>query len=97
MTNRTTRDLLAERRENIREARRETDDVAIAMLWAHVADIDHELASRRQRVRAPGIPAGHVMRDELARGDNPIRVYGTDRYGATPLRYVEDLEVIDEG
>lgn len=40
-------DLLAERRENVQEARRETDAVAQEMLGWHVAAIDAELERRR--------------------------------------------------
>lgn len=49
MKTRTTQDLLAERRANINEARHERDKTAKAMLMAHVATIDAELASRPQR------------------------------------------------
>ena len=47
MQDRTAQDLLAERRANIQEMRRETDKMAIAMLSAHVAVIDAELERRR--------------------------------------------------
>lgn len=41
-------DLLAERRANVQEARRETDPTAKAMLLAHVDTIDAEQARRRE-------------------------------------------------
>ncbi len=44
---RTAQDLLAERRANIQEARRERDPIAKAMLLAHAATIDAELERRR--------------------------------------------------
>ena len=57
MKTRTTQDLLAERRDNIQEARRERDKVAVAMLNAHVTVIDAELATRRANVRTTwGVP-----------------------------------------
>ncbi len=48
MKNRTAQDLLAERRANIQEARRERDKTARAMLMFHVSTIDAELARRKQ-------------------------------------------------
>jgi len=48
MEGRTTQDLLAERRANVLEAMRETDEMAKAMLNAHVAEIDVELGRRRR-------------------------------------------------
>lgn len=47
---RTSQDLLAERRDNIQELRREHDSVARSILMAHVAMIDAILAKRRKGV-----------------------------------------------
>lgn len=46
MKNRTEQDLLAERRSNMQEFRRERDPIARATLAAHVALIDAELQER---------------------------------------------------
>ena len=43
----TVQELLEERRENVIERERETDETARAMLEAHVDEIDRELARRR--------------------------------------------------
>lgn len=48
MNERTTQDLLAERRANILEAMRERDPIAKACLEAHAAEIDVELQGRRR-------------------------------------------------
>lgn len=48
MKDRSTQDLLAERRANVLEAMRENDRMAKAMLNAHVAEIDAELENRRR-------------------------------------------------
>ena len=47
MNTRTTQDLLAERRFNVNEMRFESDATAREMLQEHIADIDRELADRR--------------------------------------------------
>lgn len=47
MTDRTAQDLLAERRANVNEMRRERDATARAMLQEHINAIDRELARRR--------------------------------------------------
>lgn len=44
---RTTSDLLTERRANVQEMRRETDQDAIDMLQYHIESIDHEIGLRR--------------------------------------------------
>ncbi len=44
---RTVQDLLAERRANVQEMRREACPIARAMLQYHVDEIDRELARRR--------------------------------------------------
>lgn len=49
MEKRTTQDLLAERRANVIEAMGESDKTAKAMLNAHIAGIDSELKSRREK------------------------------------------------
>lgn len=56
MMTRTAQDLLAERRANVLESMRETDDMAKAMLLAHVETIDVELSARRA-------PAGRLPTD----------------------------------
>lgn len=47
MTNRTTQDLLAERRANVLEGMRSRDEMTQAMTEGHVAMIDAELQRRR--------------------------------------------------
>lgn len=47
MKDRTTQDLLAERRANVLEAMAEPDKIARKMLLWHVAEIDRELERRR--------------------------------------------------
>lgn len=49
MNERSLQDLLAERRENVLEAARETDKTARAMLEYHIAEIDEELQRRNAR------------------------------------------------
>ena len=46
-TDRTAQDLLAERRYNVQELRRERDPMAIALLQYHIDEIDRVLAARR--------------------------------------------------
>jgi len=46
MKNRSYQDLLAERRANVQEIRREKDATAVLCLWAHVAEIDAEIERR---------------------------------------------------
>jgi hypothetical protein len=73
MTNRTAQDLLAERRANVVEARNlfnESDETARAMLLAHVARIDAELA-RREAVE-------RQMATECDRCDGDFGKAGTD-------------------
>lgn len=45
---RTTQDILAERRFNVQEMRRERDRMAKAMLQAHIDMLDAELQRRRK-------------------------------------------------
>lgn len=47
MKDRTAQDLLAERRANVQELRRERDPMARALLQFHIDEIDRTLASRR--------------------------------------------------
>ena len=54
MRDRTTQDLLAERRANVLEAMRSDDPVSRENLEAHVAIIDGELARRRKSRSARG-------------------------------------------
>lgn len=44
---RSAQQLLEERRQNVREADKETDEIAKAMLLFHVQTIDDELTRRR--------------------------------------------------
>ena len=57
MKNRSTQDLLAERRANVNEQRRESDKTARAMLQVHIDTIDMELVTRRAN-RQPQLWAG---------------------------------------
>jgi hypothetical protein len=47
MTNRTTQDLLAERRANVMESMRSRDEMTREMIAGHIAMIDAELECRR--------------------------------------------------
>lgn len=47
---RTAQDLLAERRANVQEQRRETDKTARAMLQFRIDQIDRELHEQRQAI-----------------------------------------------
>jgi hypothetical protein len=49
LSQRSAQDILAERRANVNEARRERDPIAKATLLAHVAILDAELDQRRKR------------------------------------------------
>lgn len=57
---RTAQDLLADRRANVEELRRETDKSARAMLSFYIGEIDAELArremARRETARTQVIP-----------------------------------------
>jgi hypothetical protein len=44
---RSAQDLLAERRANVNEMRRERDVVARAMLQAHIDDLDRQIKAAR--------------------------------------------------
>jgi hypothetical protein len=46
---RSDQDLLAERRENVQEQRREIDPTARALLQYHIDEIDRALDARRRR------------------------------------------------
>lgn len=48
MENRTAQDLLMERRANVLEMMRETDEIAKEMLQFHIDEIDRELKRRRE-------------------------------------------------
>ncbi len=43
---RSLQELLAERRANVQEQRRETDPIAIGLLQYHIDEIDREIARR---------------------------------------------------
>lgn len=48
MNERTSQDLLAERRANVQELRAERNPIARAMLEQHIAEIDRELERQRR-------------------------------------------------
>jgi hypothetical protein len=58
MKTRSLQDLLAERRANVQEMRRETDKTARAMLQFHIDQIDREIYSRHNDQTANALIMG---------------------------------------
>ena len=104
----TAQDLLAERRDNVNEMRRETDKTARAMLQMHVDSIDDELERRRAAIAlsqaspAPGPLfdlAADLARSRTRRNEIDMSGIAVDyarRYQALREKYAKLSRILHE-